>query len=49
MSRDGCVSMPYVWPERAAQMATHANTRTTQLYDRRAEGVTLDEVEPVSI
>jgi integrase len=29
--------------ERAAQMANHASTRTTQLYDRRAEEVTLDE------
>ncbi len=35
--------------ERAAQMANHANTRTTQLYDRRAEEVTLDEVERVLI
>ena len=35
--------------ERAAQMASHASTRTTQLYDRRAEGVTLDEVERVLI
>jgi len=33
--------------ERAAQMANHASTRTTQLYDRRAEEVTLDEVERV--
>lgn len=31
--------------ERAAQMANHASMRTTQLYDRRAEEVTLDEVE----
>jgi site-specific recombinase XerD len=35
--------------ERAAQMANHASTRTTQLYDRRAESVTLDEVERVRI
>ena len=27
--------------ENAAQMANHASTRTTQLYDRRAEEVTL--------
>jgi integrase len=35
--------------ERAAQMAYHASTRTTQLYDRRAEEMTLDEVERVMI
>ena len=35
--------------ERAARMANHASTRTTQLYDRRAEEVTLDEVERVLI
>lgn len=31
------------------QMANHASTRTTQLYDRRAEEITLDEVERVLI
>jgi site-specific recombinase XerD len=35
--------------EKAAQMANHASTRTTQLYDRRSEEVTLDEVERVVI
>ena len=35
--------------ENAALMANHASTRTTQLYDRRAEEVTLDEVERVLI
>ena len=35
--------------EKAAAMANHASTRTTQLYDRRAEEVTLDEVERVLI
>lgn len=35
--------------ERAAAMANHASTRTTQLYDRRADDVTLDEVERVMI
>jgi site-specific recombinase XerD len=35
--------------EKAAQMANHASTRTTQLYDRRAEEVTPDEVERVLI
>lgn len=35
--------------ERAAAMAAHESTRTTQLYDRRADDVTLDEVERVLI
>lgn len=35
--------------ERAAAMANHASTRTTQLYDRRSDEVTLDEVERVLI
>lgn len=35
--------------ERAAQMANHASTRTTQLYDRRSDEVSLDEVERVLI
>ncbi len=35
--------------ERAAQMSNHASTRTTQLYDRRAEEVTLDEVERILV
>jgi integrase len=35
--------------ERAAVMANHASTRTTQLYDRRSDEVTLDEVERVLI
>jgi site-specific recombinase XerD len=35
--------------ERAAQMANHASTRTTQLYDRRAEEVTLGEVERILV
>ena len=35
--------------ERAAVMANHTSTRTTQLYDRRADEVCLDEVERVLI
>ena len=35
--------------EKAATMANHASTRTTQLYDRRPDDVTLDEVERVLI
>ncbi len=35
--------------ERAAAMANHASTRTTQLYDRRADEVSLDEVERIGI
>ncbi len=34
--------------ERAAQMANHTSTRTTQLYDRPAKEVTLDEVERIT-
>jgi integrase len=33
----------------AAAMANHASTRTTQLYDRRHDAVSLDEVERVAI
>lgn len=35
--------------EKAAQMANHASTRTTQLYDRRHDEVTLDEVERIKV
>ncbi len=35
--------------ERAATMANHASTRTSQLYDRRSDDITLDEVERVLI
>src|SRR5580704_4437796 len=35
--------------EKAASMANHASTRTTQLYDLRSDEVTLDEVERVGI
>ncbi|MBT9293095.1 tyrosine-type recombinase/integrase [Prosthecodimorpha staleyi] len=35
--------------EKAAAMANHSSTRTTQLYDRRSEEFTLDEVERVGI
>ena len=34
--------------EKAAAMANHSSTRTTQLYDRRSDEVTLDEVERAS-
>ena len=33
--------------EKAQQMAAHASPRTTKLYDRTADGVTLDEVEKI--
>jgi site-specific recombinase XerD len=33
--------------ERAATIAGHASTRTTQLYDRRPDDVTLDEIEKI--
>ncbi len=35
--------------ERAAAMANHASTRTTQLYDRRRDDMSLDEVERILI
>ena len=35
--------------EKAAAMANHASTRTTQLYDRRGDEMSLDEVERISI
>jgi len=31
------------------QMANHASTRTTQLYDRRREELSLDEVERIRV
>jgi hypothetical protein len=33
--------------EKAAAMANHASTRTTQLYDRRRDELSLDEVERI--
>jgi hypothetical protein len=35
--------------KKARQMAAHASTRTTQLYDRREDRVTLDEVVKINI
>src|SRR5438270_12874868 len=35
--------------ENAAAMANHASTRTTQLYDRRRDDISLDEVERIAI
>jgi site-specific recombinase XerD len=35
--------------ENAAAMANHASTRTTQLYDRRCDEISLDEVERIVI
>jgi integrase len=35
--------------EKAAVMANHSLTRTTQLYDRRSDEVSLDEVERILI
>jgi site-specific recombinase XerD len=35
--------------EKAAAMANHSSTRTTQLYDRRHEEMSLDEVERIGI
>jgi integrase len=35
--------------ERAAAMANHSSTRTTQLYDRRRDELILDDVERIAI
>jgi integrase len=35
--------------EKVAVIANHASTRTTQLYDRRRDEVSLDEVERIMI
>jgi integrase len=35
--------------KKAHQMAAHASTRTTQLYDRREDRVTLDEVAKIRL
>ena len=35
--------------EKAAAMANHASTRTTQLYDRRCDDISLDEVERIRV
>jgi hypothetical protein len=35
--------------EKARQTAAYASTRTTQLYDRREDCVTLDEVVKIEI
>ena len=35
--------------EKAASMANHASTRTTQLYDRRRDELSLDEVERILV
>jgi integrase len=35
--------------ENAAAMANHVSTRTTQLYDRRKEEISLDEVERIRV
>jgi site-specific recombinase XerD len=35
--------------EKAAQMANHSSTRTTQLYDRRRDELSLDEVERIMV
>jgi hypothetical protein len=47
---DGNHGVPEKWRlANAAAMANHASTRTTQLYDRRRDEMSLDEVERISI
>jgi hypothetical protein len=47
--RDYRLSQDGATLEKAAAMANHASTRTTQLYDRRRDEVSLDEVERIVI
>jgi hypothetical protein len=47
--RDHRLSQERRHAEKAAAMANHASTRTTQLYDRRREELSLDEVERIVI
>jgi integrase/recombinase XerD len=35
--------------ERAQQIAAHSSAKTTKLYDRREDKITLDEIERISI
>ena len=35
--------------EHAQQMAAHASARTTKLYDRRGDAISLDEVERITL
>jgi hypothetical protein len=35
--------------EKAQQMACHASPRTTKLYDRTNDQITLDEVEKITL
>lgn len=37
------------WLETAQQMAAHESSRTTGLYDRRSDEVSLDEVDRIGI
>jgi hypothetical protein len=49
-SRDRARADPHTPDQRSRQKLTyHASTRTTQLYDRRRDEVSLDEVERISI
>jgi hypothetical protein len=47
------VARKVIWngllPENAQAMAAHESPRTTKLYDRRGDEITLDEVERINI
>jgi hypothetical protein len=49
VARCGRTAGTWLYLEKAAAMANHASTRTTQLYDRRRDEVSLDEVERIAI
>ena len=49
ISREPYFVKAFGYVKKAAAMANHASTRTTQLYDRRRDELSLDEVERIVI
>ena len=49
MSTEPYFVKAFGYVKKAAAMANHASTRTTQLYDRRRDEVSLDEVERITV
>jgi hypothetical protein len=51
LARDWCDGLPGKWRrlEHAQQMAAHESSRTTKLYDRTKDEITIDEVERIQL